>query len=98
MDDIRLAGFSHLISVGFLPNPVRFLDHGDIRGRMVFSHAGDQRLIELFRVLIIFRCFHGMTVHNLKIFIQLYIFRCACHISSPFRFPISCSMPAIVLV
>ena len=98
MDDIRLPGFPHLVLVSFLSDPICLLYHRDIRRRMVFPHAGDKRLIELLRVLIIFRRFHGMTVHDLQIFIQLYIFRCACHISSPFRFPASCGMPAIVLV
>ena len=31
MDDIWLAGFSHLIFMRFFRDLIRFLDHGDIR-------------------------------------------------------------------
>ena len=77
LDFYGFPGFPHLVLVSFLSDPICLLYHRDIRRRMVFPHAGDKRLIELLRVLIIFRRFHGMTVHDLQIFIQLYIFRCA---------------------
>ena len=50
---------------------------------MVLSHPGDKRLMELLRVLIILRGFYGMAVHDLKIFIQLFILQSSCHVDLP---------------
>ena len=51
---------------------------------MIFSYSGNKGLIKLLGILIILRSFHGMAVHNFKVLIQLFIFKCTCHISSPF--------------
>ena len=50
---------------------------------MVFSHSCDKRLIELLRILIILGSLYGMAVNDLKILVQLFIFKCSCHITTP---------------
>ena len=91
MDDVRLPGFPHLVFMRVFRDAVRLLHHGDVSGRMVFPDPCDQRLIELFRVLVILGRFNGMAVHDLKILIQLFILKCCCHNRSPFKvFPVKC--------
>ena len=49
MNDIRLTGLAHLSLVGVVRNVVRLLNHRNVRGWMIFSHTGDQLLVELLR-------------------------------------------------
>ena len=50
---------------------------------MVLSHSCHQRLIQLFRVLIILGSLYRMAVHDLKILIKLFIFKSSRHITTP---------------
>ena len=45
MDDVRLAGFTHLSLMGVICQPIRFFNHGNIIRRMILAHPLDQVLI-----------------------------------------------------
>ena len=58
MNDIRLSGLSFLVLVGFICNPVGFIDHGKIIGRMILPDSRYQLPVQFLRA--------GEILHHLR--------------------------------
>ena len=71
VDDIWLPGFTLLVLMCFTGNLICFVDHGEICGRMILLHTGDQFLIQGLRACEILRR-HNARIRSADI-VQLFL-------------------------
>ena len=71
MNDIRLAGLSHLSLMRLISNLVCLFDHADIIGRVIGLHFLDQTSIELLRRIKVVRLYQLKILHPKQLFIRM---------------------------